>query len=182
MRGSDKDISVFISLILRHKPEVVGLELDNYGYVNVGELLEGINRVGRVIDIEILEKIVSEDNKQRYSFNDNHTKIRANQGHSIKADVELTEKTPPDVLYHGTSIRVTSKISAIGIMKQSRQYVHMSDNIATAKSVGRRHGAPVIFGVDAKLMSEDGFKFYVSANGVWLTDIVPSGYIYIIED
>jgi len=180
MRGSDKDISIFVSLILRHKPEVIGLKLDTYGYINVNELLEGINKTGRFIDIKLLQKIVTEDNKQRYKFNEDCTKIRANQGHSIKVNLELEDKIPPDVLYHGTASRFTGKILREGILKQSREYVHLSSNIDTAISVGKRHGNPIILKVNAKQMNTDGFKFKLSDNNVWLTDIVPIKYIVIM--
>jgi len=181
MRGSDKDISIFISLILRHKPEVIGLKLDNYGYANVSELLEGINKTGRFIDIKLLQKIVSEDNKQRYKFSEDYTKIRASQGHSIKVDLELEDKTPPDVLYHGTASRFVDKILKEGILKRSREYVHLSSNIDTAITVGKRHGQPTILKVDAKQMHVDGLKFKLSDNNVWLTDVVPVKYIVVIK-
>lgn len=181
MRGSDKDISIFISLILRHKPEVVGLKLDNYGYANVNDLLEGINKTGRFIDFKLLQNIVSEDNKQRYKFNEDCTKIRASQGHSIKVDLELEDRIPPEVLYHGTASRFVDKILTEGILKRSREYVHLSSNIDTAITVGKRHGQPTILKVDAKQMHVDGLKFKLSDNNVWLTDVVPVKYIVVIK-
>ena len=180
MTGSDKNISIFISLILRHKPEVAGVKLDKYGYADVTELLTGINNTGKHIDIELLEKIVSEDNKQRYKFNREHTKIRANQGHSIGIDLELAGKKPPHLLYHGTSEGAVDNIFKEGILKQERDHVHLSSEVNTAIIVGKRHGKPVVLSVDTKRMYEDGFKFGLSDNNVWLTTKVPSDYISIV--
>lgn len=164
--------SKFISLILRHKPEVIGISLDKHGWADVNKLLEGVK-----ISFEDLEHIVNIDSKQRYSFNEDKTKIRANQGHSIAVDVELEEKVPNSTLYHGTHEDIVNLILTEGIKKGSRQYVHLSSNIDTAKKVGARRGKPVVLVIDANLMYEDGYKFFLSKNGVWLTDYVPNKYI-----
>ena len=124
-----------------------------------------------------LEEIVSTDNKQRYSFNEDKTLIRANQGHSIPVDVELEEVTPPDILYHGTGEKFVSSINKLGLIPKSRLYVHLSKDIDTAKNVGKRHGNPIIYSVDCKKMIADGYKFYLSVNGVWLTKEVPIKYL-----
>ena len=123
-----------------------------------------------------MEEIVWTDEKQRYSFNDDKTLIRANQGHSIPVDVELPEMTPPDVLWHGTGECFLSSIQEQGILRMGRLYVHLSLDEATAEQVGRRHGKPVLLRVDAGRMYEDGYVFYYSVNGVWLTEKVPVGY------
>lgn len=174
-----KNMSKFISLILRHKPESIGITLDEHGWADVGELIAGINSTpGNEIDIETLEEIVRSDEKQRYSFNDDHSLIRANQGHSIAVDVELEEKTPPDVLWHGTGEKYVPSIDVQGLIPKSRLYVHLSKDTETARKVGSRHGRPVIYSVDCRKMSEDGYKFYISVNGVWLTKCVPPEYLH----
>ena len=173
---SIKGTSKFISLILRHKPEAIGIALDEHGWANVDELIEGIRRT-RPFSMEMLEEIVRTDSKQRYSFNEDRTLIRANQGHSIPVDVELERKTPPRVLYHGTGEKYTASIDAQGLLPGSRLYVHLSPDEATAVNVGRRHGRPVVYEVLAEEMERDGMAFYLSVNGVWLTKNVPVKYL-----
>jgi len=169
-------LSKFLSLILRHKPEVIGIKLDKHGWANVDELIKRMSKE-KYITKDILEYIVEHDDKQRYSFNENKTMIRANQGHSIKVDVELEEKEPPEILYHGTAEQFVESIMNEGLKKGKRLYVHLSKDIVTARKVGIRHGVPVIFEVKAKEMFNDGYKFFISANGVWLTDHVPTKYL-----
>ncbi|WP_413927491.1 RNA 2'-phosphotransferase [Clostridioides sp. ES-S-0108-01] len=179
---SKKDnLSVFISLILRHKPETIGIKLDNYGYADVNELIGNINSTGRNINMEILEQIVKEDDKQRYSFNDDRSKIRANQGHSINVDVELKELEPPKYLYHGTATRFLDNIKNEGIIKQNRLYVHLSNDIDTAAKVGKRHGVPVVLKINTGKMYENGYKFYLSENNIWLCEYIPFEYVEIFE-
>ena len=175
------DISRFISLILRHKPESIGITLDEHGWANVDELIEGISRT-QYFDREMLEEIVSTDNKQRYSFNDDRTLIRANQGHSIPVDVELEQVTPPEVLYHGTAEKYVASIEEQGLIPKSRLYVHISADMETAKKVGQRHGKPVIYRIASDRMNRDGFVFYRSVNGVWLTKHVPAEYLERLEE
>lgn len=167
----------FISLVLRHKPEIIGIKLDEHGWANVAELINGMNKVGKSIDLNTLKIIVAENDKQRYSFNENKTKIRANQGHSIDVDIELKLCEPPEYLYHGTASRFLDNIIKQGIKKQSRQYVHLSRDIQTAAKVGARHGLPIVLRVYSKNMFNNGYKFYISQNEVYLTDNVPSKYI-----
>lgn len=168
--------SKFISRILRHHPESIGIQLDEHGWARADELIAGIAKT-RKFDMEILEEIVRTDSKQRYSFNENKTLIRANQGHSILVDVELEQKIPPNILWHGTGEKYVESINQIGLIPKSRLYVHLSKDIDTARTVGRRHGKPVIYRIDAKSMSADGYLFYLSANGVWLTKEVPVQYL-----
>ena len=175
MTSNDR-LSVFISLILRHKPEVIGIKLDKNGWANVTELINGINKT-RHITMEQLEEIVRTDKKQRYSFNEDHSKIRANQGHSVNVDVELKKAFPPDILYHGTCDRFLDSIQRLGLQPQSRQYVHLSSNVETAMTVGKRHGNPVVLKIDARQMEKDGYQFFISENKVWLTKKVPSKYL-----
>lgn len=174
-------LSRFISLILRHKPEVVGLSLDSQGYLNVDSLIKGVVNSGRFIDKQILDEIVESDDKQRYSYNMNKTSIRANQGHSIKVDLGLARQTPPKVLYHGTALKFKDSILSEGLNKKSREYVHLTDNIDTAISVGSRRGEPVIFEVDSEKMDKNGCEFLLSENNVWLVDKVPSEFILIVK-
>lgn len=172
-----KETSKFISLILRHKPETIGITLDEHGWANVDELISGIAKT-HPIDMAILEQIVAEDEKQRYSFNEDKTLIRANQGHSIPVDVELEEKQPPELLYHGTGEKHVSSINEQGLIPKSRLYVHLSKDEETAVKVGQRHGKPVIYKVKSGEMYNDGYKFFRSVNGVWLTKSVPVKYMY----
>ena len=173
---SEQDASKFIALILRHKPEAIGISLDEHGWANVNDLIEGISKT-YPLSLEQLENIVSTDNKQRYSFNEDHTLIRANQGHSVPVDVELPKKNPPPVLYHGTGEKYVSSIMESGLIPKSRLYVHLSADIQTAEIVGKRHGRPVVFVVDTKSMNSDGYDFFLSVNGVWLTKTVPVRYL-----
>lgn len=173
-------VSKFIALILRHKPETIGITLDEHGWANVGELISGIAEQ-QPFTMEMLEEIVRTDNKQRYSFNRDKTLIRANQGHSIPVDVELVEKTPPEILYHGTGLKYTDSINRQGLIPKSRLYVHLSPDYDTAVKVGQRHGKPVVYQVNSRKMSADGYKFYLSVNGVWLTKKVPQEYLTEIK-
>lgn len=171
-----KDTSKFLSLILSHKPQAIGLELDEHGWADVDELIRRVSRK-RPLDRATLEQIVATDEKQRYSFSADGKLIRANQGHSIPVDVELAELEPPEILYHGTGERFAASIRAQGLLKMSRLYVHLSSDVETATKVGRRHGKPKIFVVESGRMFADGCKFFRSVNGVWLTEHVPACYL-----
>ena len=173
---SVKNTSKYISLILRHQPEVIGITLDEHGWADVNQLIEGVNKTHPLTG-ELLEEIVRTDEKQRYSFNEDHTKIRANQGHSIPVDVELKEAEPPEELYHGTGEKYTGSIEQQGLIPKSRLYVHLSKDTETAVKVGQRHGKPVVYTVMAGEMCRDGYQFFLSANGVWLTKEVPVRYL-----
>ncbi len=174
------EISKYIALILRHKPETIGIKLDEHGWANVEELVKGIN-VQYNFSKDDLKEIVSTDNKQRYSFNDDKTLIRANQGHSISVDVELKKVTPPDILWHGTAEKYVHSIVQEGLIPKSRLYVHLSNDMDTAKKVGARHGKVVIFQIHSEQMHEDGYEFYKSVNGVWLTKKVPLNYLHKLK-
>jgi len=168
--------SKFIALILRHKPDVIGITLDDHGWADVQELISGVGK-SYEIDMAMLEEIVRTDNKQRYSFNEDHTKIRANQGHSISVDVELKETRPPEILYHGTGEKYVESIRLQGLMPKSRLYVHLSEDADTAVNVGKRHGIPHVFKVLSGKMYQEGYRFFLSENGVWLTKSVPVEYL-----
>lgn len=174
---NDTRISKFLSLVLRHKPDTIGLTLDVNGWANVKDLLSKMNLINdKKITIDDLKRVVAENNKKRFVFNENETKIRANQGHSINVNLGLKEIKPPDVLYHGTGQKYLDSIKKTGIQKQNRQYVHLSDNTETAINVGRRHGNCVVITLNTLDMYKNGYKFYKSENDVWLTDMVPSIY------
>lgn len=166
------NIGRHIALILRHKPEDIGITLDEHGWANVDELIAGLN-----IDMETLEHIVVSDDKQRYSFNEDKTLIRANQGHSIPVDVELEEKEPPEYLWHGTGVKYLDSIKADGLIPKSRLYVHLSADMETAVEVGKRHGEVALIRVNAAEMYKNCYTFYLSKNGVWLTKYVPVSYL-----
>lgn len=160
-----------LAFLLRHDKEYA---FDRHGWREVSDLVHNHGYTKAE-----LEEIVRTNDKQRYEFNEQHTKIRARQGHSIDVDVELQETIPPDTLYHGTATRFLSSIYDRGILSETRQYVHLSPTVDIAKKVGSRHGTPYILGVDAKRMSQDGIKFYLSRNGVWLTKYVNPKYLFV---
>lgn len=165
-----------LSYLLRHDKSIV---MDDNGWVEVSTILNELS-----VNKGILDVIVNTNNKKRYSYNNEETKIRANQGHSLNVDVELEEKIPPIVLFHGTSPDFMKPILKNGLMKMTRQYVHLSTDLDTATSVGKRHSKnkePEIILIDCMAMVKDGYKFYLSENGVWLTDHVPIKYLKIWE-
>lgn len=174
------ELSKFLSLVLRHKPEVIGISLDQNGWAKVEELIAGIAK-SRKFDRGMLEEIVRTDKKQRYAFNEDRTLIRANQGHSISVDVGLETAGPPEILYHGTGEKYVGSIEREGLLPKSRLYVHLSKDRETACKVGRRHGKPVVYKVLAGRMHGDGYAYYRSQNGVWLTKEVPVRYLERME-
>lgn len=169
--------SKFLSYILRHNPKAIDLNLDDQGWAVVQELIEQANLSGKRFTRSVLEEVVANNSKKRFAFNEDKTKIRANQGHSLRIDLGYKPVAPPTILYHGTATRFVNSIRKKGLIKGSRHHVHLSDDLATAKSVGARHGVPVILEVQAETMYKAGFHFYKSENGVWLTDHVPTSYL-----
>lgn len=176
-KNSDDSMGRFLSLVLRHQPEAAHIQLDPHGWTDVDALIKGVCATGRKLTRDDLERIVRENAKQRYSFSQDGTKIRANQGHSIHVDLELSPQIPPAPLYHGTATRFWDNIQEKGLLKMSRQYVHLSSDIKTAVSVGQRHGHPLVLRVDTKKMVQDGYTFYLSENNVWLCEHVPAVYL-----
>lgn len=174
-------LSRYLSLILRHHPDAAGITLDAHGWADVQQLISGV-RQSRPFDLATLEKIVRTDNKQRYSFNEDHTLIRANQGHSVKVDVELEFAEPPTSLWHGTAERFTGSIESSGLVPKGRLYVHLSGDPDTAVKVGARHGKPAVYRVLSQEMSQQGFAFYRSVNGVWLIRHVPAEFLERLPD
>lgn len=174
------DMSKLIACVLRHKPELLKLTLDEHGWCDAALLVERLNAI-QPFTMDMLRSIVANDSKQRYAFSEDGGRIRANQGHSIPVDVELPVADPPAVLYHGTAERFVESILHQGLKPRSRLYVHLSADAATARNVGRRHGQPVIFTVDAARMAADGCTFYRSVNGVWLVDAVSPEYLTLMS-
>ena len=173
----DDTLGRFMTYLLRHHPEAAGLTLDSEGWTDVDALIEGMNKAGRNIDRETLERIVAENNKKRYTLSEDKKRIRANQGHSVDVNVEMEKRDPPDKLYHGTADRFLESIKEKGILRMARQYVHLSPDIPTAVNVGRRHGKPVVLVIDTVKMRADGFVFRISANGVWQSEDIPFEYV-----
>lgn len=177
---SDKQIthiSKFLSLVLRHQPETIGIQLDQNGWTDIDELLEKANNHGIQLDREILNYIVATNSKKRFAINDTLDKIRASQGHSVEIDLGYANKKPPEILFHGTDENSVQSILTNGLEKQSRQHVHLSSDIETAMKVGQRHGKPFVFKVLAEQMFSDNYVFFISDNSVWLTDCVPTKYL-----
>jgi putative RNA 2'-phosphotransferase len=170
-------ISKYLSKHLRHSPERIGLVLEEGGWVSVDDLLAACNARGMKVSRQELDIVVAENDKKRFSFNADKTRIRANQGHSVEVDLGLVPQKPPDLLYHGTSQQTAEAIREQGLLKMNRQHVHLSAETATAIKVGARHGKPFVFMVDAVRMYADGHVFYCSDNGVWLIDHVPPMYL-----
>lgn len=170
-------ISKFLSLVLRHQPETISIQLDQNGWTDVNELIEKANDYGIYFDKETLKHIVVTNSKKRFAFNDTLDKIRASQGHSIEIELGYTNQKPPTILFHGTAEKFVQSILDTGLEKRNRQHVHLSSDLETALKVGQRHGKPSIFKVLAEQMYNDNFQFYISDNGVWLTDNVPTKYL-----
>jgi putative RNA 2'-phosphotransferase len=174
-------VSKFLSKHLRHTPEEIGLELEVGGWVTVEKLLEGCRKANFLITRAELDQVVADNSKQRFAFDETGTKIRANQGHSVDVDLQLMPTPPPAVLYHGTATRFLADILRDGLRKMARHHVHLSVDVPTATNVGQRHGKPTILLVDATAMAQAGYLFYVSANGVWLTDEIPPQFLRPLE-
>jgi len=170
-------ISKFLSLVLRHQPETIGIQLDENGWTDIKELIEKANNNGIKFDREMLNHIVATNPKKRFAFNETLDKIRASQGHSIEIELGYTNQKPPEILYHGTGEKSVQSIINIGLEKRNRLHVHLSNDIETAIKVGQRHGKPFVFKVLAEQMYNDNFQFFISDNGVWLTDNVPTKYL-----
>lgn len=170
-------LSKFMSLILRHQPEEIGLTLDANGWADIELLIKLANDHGTAMTRPLLEEIVATNDKRRFVMSDDGLRIRANQGHSVKIDLNLPPSTPPDQLFHGTATRFEQSIRNQGLLPGSRQHVHLSRDIETATKVGMRHGKPVVLIIDTAGMHREGHVFYLSENGVWLTANVPAKYI-----
>ncbi|MCO7263912.1 RNA 2'-phosphotransferase [Dickeya zeae] len=178
MSQKSTDISKFLSYILRHQPEAIGLSLDKEGWAVISDLILCAVKEGYILDNSLIHSIVDNSDKRRFTISDDGLRIRAVQGHSTRqVNISYKEKTPPEILYHGTATRFISAIREQGLIPVSRQYVHLSPDEETAIQVGQRHGKPIVLTIKALNMYEQGFKFYQADNGVWLTDTVPYQFV-----
>jgi putative RNA 2'-phosphotransferase len=173
-------LSKLLSLTLRHKPETLGLALDENGWVEVDALIAGARAAGKPLDLALLREIVETNNKQRFAFSEDGLRIRANQGHTVEVALDLPPVTPPETLLHGTATRFLDAILAEGLDKRQRHHVHLSESPDTARQVGARYGKVVLLEIEAGRMHRDGHQFFKTENGVWLTDAVPTGYLKVI--
>ena len=174
--------SKFLSLVLRHKPEEIGLVLDGQGWASIHELIEKAGKHGMALTRELIAHVVETSDKQRFAIDPAGQRIRANQGHSIDVDLGLEPKAPPPVLFHGTAATALASIRLGGLHAGQRQYVHLSPDETTAVKVGQRHGPPIVLRIDAARMAIAGHAFFLSTNGVWLTDSVPAEFIVFPKD
>ncbi len=174
---SDTKRSKFLSLVLRHKPEEIGIQLDAEGWASVPDLLARLETTRHAMTLTDLKRIVAQNDKKRFTLSADKSRIRAAQGHSIEVALGLAPVTPPETLYHGTATRFVDAIRKEGLTRQSRQHVHLSADEATATQVGRRHGKPHVFIVHAGQMHRDGHAFHQAENGVWLTGNVAAKYL-----
>ncbi|RYY54605.1 MAG: RNA 2'-phosphotransferase [Chitinophagaceae bacterium] len=172
-----KRFSKFLSLVLRHQPGLIGIHPDARGWVEVKALLDAFAAHGSPLSPDQLDHIVHTNTKKRFAFDTDRTMIRASQGHSIPVDLDLPVRIPPSQLYHGTAVQNIAPIRAGGLQPRERTHVHLSDNPATAREVGARHGKPVVLEIDTAAMVADGFTFFISENNVWLSAMVPARYI-----
>ncbi len=181
MSEEHKRMGKYVSMLLRHHPEEAGVVLDEHGWTDVADLIQKVNPRYPLTE-EILHELADAPDKKRYEFSDDGKRIRAVHGHSVQVDLGYTQAMPPAVLYHGTATRFQESIEEKGLLKQSRQFVHLSENVEQAKDVGRRHGNLLLYAVDAERMNRDGYAFFRSTSGVWLTDHVPAHYLRVIDD
>ncbi|WP_405579993.1 RNA 2'-phosphotransferase [Streptomyces sp. NBC_01190] len=175
-------VSKFLSMVLRHKPETIGVVLDEGGWLDVDVLIAACAGRGRRFSRADLDHVVATNNKQRFAFSADGRRIRASQGHSVAVELGLTPAAPPDVLYHGTAAATVPLILREGLKPMGRQQVHLSADRETAVRVGSRHGRPAVLEVAAAALAGAGHTFWVSANGVWLTDAVPPERLRIAVD
>ncbi len=173
-------VSKFLSFVLRHKPDAVNLKLDAQGWAEIAVLIEKAS--SKIpLTVELIKQVIATNDKQRFSLSEDGQRIRADQGHSIKVDLDLTPKTPPPILYHGTATRFLSSILEKGLQPGQRHHVHLSTDVETATAVGQRYGKPIVLQISAENMYQQGFSFYLSENNVWLTDSVPTNFLSVLE-
>lgn len=178
MSKQHTEISKFLSYVLRHEPQAIGLTLDHEGWADIATLIECAKGSGRTLDADVIQVVVANNDKKRFAISEDGLCIRAVQGHSTECvSISFAEKTPPEVLYHGTATRFFESIMRDGLKPGKRQYVHLSEEVQTANNVGQRYGTPVILKIDALQMHQQGFKFFQAENGVWLTHSVPVKYL-----
>jgi putative RNA 2'-phosphotransferase len=181
MSKPDVSKSKFLSLVLRHQPEKIGVQLDENGWIEVDTLLSAVASHGMRLGRDELDRLVRENDKQRFAFSEDGSRIRANQGHSIEVDLALEAQEPPETLFHGTVEKFLPTILQEGLRKGERHHVHLSPNLETAVKVGQRRGNPIILEIASGQMHRDGHAFFVSGNGVWLVEQVPPQYLTQLE-
>lgn len=174
------ETSKFLSYVLRHEPQAIGLTLDSEGWADIASLIAGAQQSGRELDVALIHTVVESSDKKRFAISEDGLRIRAVQGHSTDSvAITLAEKVPPEFLYHGTATRFMESIMREGLKPGERQYVHLSEDVQTATAVGQRYGKPVVLKIEALRMYQQGFKFFQAENGVWLADLVPATSIQL---
>jgi putative RNA 2'-phosphotransferase len=179
-KRTNQTTSKFLSLVLRHRPDTIGIALEKDGWTQVDALLAACEAYGRPLSRDTLDEIVACDAKNRFAYSTDRTSIRANQGHSAAVELAYLSSPPPPILYHGTVERFLPQIREVGLLRMNRHHVHLSRDEATAREVGKRRGRPIVLQVDAHAMQEAGYIFYRAPNGVWLTDTVPWPFIQVL--
>lgn len=182
MTDNLRSTSKFLSYVLRHHPDALGIELDKHGWVDIESLLTAAHKQQKSWSRELIEEVVRSNDKQRFRISDDGQRIRANQGHSTGIDLALPSQEPPTVLYHGTADRNLDSILANGLLKRTRQHVHLSDHRDTARVVGSRHGRAIVLQVASQTMHNHSHQFYRSDNGVWLTEHVPAEFLSLLAE
>lgn len=177
MSESLEKTSKFLSLVLRHQPDKIGLTLDKAGWASIAELVSKAQAAGVDLTVAQVQEVVATNDKQRFAISPDGERIRANQGHSLQVDLGLTPQIPPERLYHGTALRFLGSILREGLKRQGRQQVHLSVDPTSATQVGQRHGKPIVLEIDAGTMHKNGFVFFLAENNVWLTEEVPPQYL-----
>lgn len=182
MSKSVNNISKFLSYVLRHEPQAIGLNLDSEGWADINELITGAKRVGKIIDRDLIKQVVDTSSKKRFSISENGLQIRAMHGHTTKTiAITYSEEIPPEFLFHGTATRFLESILKEGVRPGKRHHVHLSQDMQTVIGVGQRYGKPVILKIGALRMHQQGFKFYLVDNGVWLTNQVPPEFLTTVS-
>lgn len=178
MSNQHAETSKFLSYVLRHEPHAIGLTLDSEGWADIDALIARAKAAGRELDFDLIQAVVSSNDKKRFALSDDNRRIRAVQGHSTDSvAIQHVAKEPPTYLYHGTATRFFDSILAEGLRPGQRHHVHLSEDIDTATAVGQRYGKPVALKVEALRMHQQGFKFFQADNGVWLTETVPAHFL-----
>ncbi|MBN3792460.1 RNA 2'-phosphotransferase [Burkholderia sp. Ac-20353] len=177
------ETSKYLSYLLRHEPQAIGLQLDQEGWADIDALIAGAARHGQALDRATIEAVVATNDKKRFALSDDGRRIRAVQGHSTPAvQRQYPEQPPPAVLYHGTATRFRESIRERGLKAGARHHVHLSQDLRTAVTVGKRYGKPVVLAIQAGRMHERGFRFFLAENGVWLVDAVPAEFLSVHDD
>jgi putative RNA 2'-phosphotransferase len=178
MNKHHADTSKFLSYVLRHEPEAIGLELDLEGWADIAALIDGARRSGRELNAELIREVVSSSEKKRFAISDDGLRIRAVQGHSTDSvAISYTEQEPPEFLFHGTATRFIESILKEGLLPRDRHHVHLTTDVESATAVGRRYGTPVVLEIATHRMHQQGFKFFRAENGIWLTPRVPPEFL-----